>query len=636
MNYTITRVLTKHLAVAAVVALPLLAIAKPQADEPWKLVTTAQDSAPTARHESGVAEVNDRIYLIGGRDSRPVEAYNPLTRSWENLGPAPLELHHFQPVTLGSKIYIVGAFTCCYPVETIIAAVHVFDTATKSWTTDGSLPSARLRGGAAAVARNGKIYVLGGNTNGHSGGAVAWFDEFDPATGQWTVLPDAPHARDHFAAVIVNNKLVAAAGRQTAQPNPFANPVTATDVYDFANGQWTSVQPIPTARAGAVAVAVETEVIVAGGEISTTSTALDTVEAFDVTTNTWRSLQPMNFGRHSGGGVVAGTNLHMIAGSLTTGGGSETTTQETLALNTTVNTDRDDDGLSNSDEIAVYGTNPDDADSDDDTLSDGEEVERGTDPLNNDSDDDGVTDSDEINLHGSNPLNADSDGDDLLDGAELNLHGSDPLNADSDADELMDGAEVNLHGTNPLLADTDMDGLDDAEEINTHQTDPLSADSDEDGLADGEEVAVGTDPLQIDSDNDGLTDASEVKTYGTDPLSADSDQDSLTDNVEIILHGTNPLQSDTDEDGLDDAAEVNGVTDPLDADSDDDTLLDGAEIAAGTDPVNADTDADGVPDAEDDDPLHAPKKRSGSAGWLLITALGATCASRRNRFVSRT
>ena len=33
---------------------------------------------------------------------------------------------------------------------------------------------------------------------------MPWFDEFDPATGTWTQLEDAPRGRDHTQAAIIN------------------------------------------------------------------------------------------------------------------------------------------------------------------------------------------------------------------------------------------------------------------------------------------------------------------------------------------------------------------------------------------------------------------------------------------------
>jgi hypothetical protein len=66
-------------------------------------------------------------------------------------------------------------------------------------------------------------------------------------------------------------------------------------------------------------------------------------------------------------------------------------------------TDTDGDGLSDSDEILVYGTSPSRADTDGDNLSDGQEVALNTDPLTKDSDSDGVGDGLEV-AYGTDPL----------------------------------------------------------------------------------------------------------------------------------------------------------------------------------------------------------------------------------------
>ena len=104
-----------------------------------------------------------------------------------------------------------------------------------------------------------------------------------------------------------------------------------------------------------------------------------------------------------------------------------------------------------------------DTDSDDDGLPDGEEIALGTDPFDDDTDDDGLSDGDEVNVHGTDPLDADTDDDGLSDGDEVNVHGTDPLDADTDDDGLDDGLEVAL-GLDPLNPDTDGDGIPDGED----------------------------------------------------------------------------------------------------------------------------------------------------------------------------
>lgn len=135
-----------------------------------------------------------------------------------------------------------------------------------------------------------------------------------------------------------------------------------------------------------------------------------------------------------------------------------------------------------------------------------------------DSDGDGLSDQDEVGIYGTDPNLADTDGDGLSDGDEVILFGTNPNSVDSDQDGLSDAAEINTHGTNPNLADSDQDGLSDPQEINTYGTNPNQADTDQDGLNDHSEVTVhGTDPKNADTDQDGLSDGYEVS-QGLDPL----------------------------------------------------------------------------------------------------------------------
>lgn len=170
---------------------------------------------------------------------------------------------------------------------------------------------------------------------------------------------------------------------------------------------------------------------------------------------------------------------------------------------------------------------------------------------NPDIDGDGITNDDEVNIYGTDPNNPDTDGDGINDGDEI-TNGSDPLdpcdpsdaNCDNDGDGLTNFEEGNL-GTDPNNPDTDGDGVNDGDEV-TNGSDPLNPCDPDDSSPD----------CNIDTDGDGVIDIREAQD-GTDPLDPCSYH--ITSITQPILSG-----SDCDGDGINDDSEIMNGTDPFD------------------------------------------------------------------------
>jgi hypothetical protein len=121
-----------------------------------------------------------------------------------------------------------------------------------------------------------------------------------------------------------------------------------------------------------------------------------------------------------------------------------------------------------------------------------------------DTDGDGVADSDEVDLYGTDPETWDTDGDGLSDSDELFVAGTDPLVWDTDGDGVMDGGGETAASTELVVEDE-------------AGPEALGPDSDNDRLADADEATFGTDSATPDADGDGYYDGDEVN-LGTDPL----------------------------------------------------------------------------------------------------------------------
>lgn len=304
--------------------------------------TLSAQGTPTARHEAALVAYKDKLYLIGGRRINPVDVYDPASNAWTEKSQTPLEIHHFQAVVYGDAIYIMGAMTGGWPNETPLDRIIIYYPEQDRFEYGPVIPPARRRGGAGVIVHDGKIYMVGGITNGHMNGYVPWLDEFDPATGQWRVLPDAPQARDHFQAVALDGKLYAFAGRRTeyAKKLGFEQTTSIGDVFDFASGTWepmNSVRAIPTERAGNMVLSWNGQIVIGGGESGTQETAHQEVQAFNPATGQWRAWPSLNRGRHGSGFAVIGDQIYTASGSGNRGGEPELTSIERLRLSPTLN-----------------------------------------------------------------------------------------------------------------------------------------------------------------------------------------------------------------------------------------------------------------------------------------------------------
>jgi hypothetical protein len=291
----------------------------------WDVLAVVGKHVP--RFESGYINVGDRFYLVGGRVTpQAVESFDVATRTWKTGAVAPVTMHHFQPVVYDGKIYVLGALTGSGRGEPPLPDVYIYDPAADRWEKGPAMPADRLRGGAGAVVHNGLIYVVAGHELGHSSGHVPWLDSFNPRTGEWRKLADAPRPRDHFQAVVLNGKMYAAGGRRSAAAFGHALDLTIpeVDVYDFASGQWSTLPAtanLPTQRAGASTVLLNNRIIVIGGESAAEFRMHMEVESLDLTTMRWTSLAPLNHGRHGTGAIVHGGKIYVAAGSTRQGAG---------------------------------------------------------------------------------------------------------------------------------------------------------------------------------------------------------------------------------------------------------------------------------------------------------------------------
>jgi len=293
-------------------------------DGSWEIVQT-KNQEPN-RGECGMAACNGKLYLLGG-GALPTDVYDPATQTWTSKAKAPVDMNHFQPVSFQNKIYVLEAFTQGqYPDQPNLKSVYIYDTDKDSWSTGGSLPADRSRAAAGAALYNGKLYLVAGIQHGHSSGTTNMFDVYDPQTGQWTALPDAPHIRDHCAAAVVKDKLYVCGGRNTSYHEAanfmsfFKKTVLEVDCYDFKTGQWTTLAAkLPLGSGGGSMVNLDDKLYYMGGERATETESnqpRNNVFWLDPSTNEgWKETNHLNEARNGMSAAVINKNIYVFGGA---------------------------------------------------------------------------------------------------------------------------------------------------------------------------------------------------------------------------------------------------------------------------------------------------------------------------------
>ena len=295
----------------------------------WRWQILACNGKPIGRHETAFVEIDGLFYLIGGREAKGnIECFDPKTNTWTVMEAKSSLIHHFQPVVFDDKIWMMGAMTGGYPKEPPMSRIQIYDPKQDVWIEGVEMPEARRRGSAGTVVYNEKIYMACGITLGHTSGTNAWFDEYNPKTDTWKQLPDAPNIRDHFHAVVLDDKLYCIGGRNTSYHEPdnfaafFDAVIKEIDVYDFKAGTWSTLDgpaALPEGSAAGGVAILHDIIIYFGGE--TGETALNKCWAFNPQTETWTDMAPLNQGRHGSQAIVFEDKIFIAAGSPKKGGG---------------------------------------------------------------------------------------------------------------------------------------------------------------------------------------------------------------------------------------------------------------------------------------------------------------------------
>ncbi len=297
---------------------------------------------PVGRAEVGVAELDGKVYTIGGTEQNGQDApnyastlnmmYDPATNAWQKRASLPFGLSHVGVASLDGKLYAIGGFTSPVHFDAHDLA-FVYDPTTDKWRA--LPPISGVRGSVAAVAVDGRLHIFGGrnslrvvkiSTPGSPDffagyGTVATHEIYDPATGNWTPgVPLPGPTRDHVGVALLDGKVHLFGGRVA----DFTDNLDRHDVYDPKTETWTVAAPLPVPRSAGAYTVLTDRIIYAGGECTASGDAFSDVTAYNSKTDSWTTLTPLPRGRHAFGAATVKDVAYFVGGAPVCGGGTLT------------------------------------------------------------------------------------------------------------------------------------------------------------------------------------------------------------------------------------------------------------------------------------------------------------------------
>src|SRR5437899_3387390 len=229
--------------------------------------------------------------------------------TWTVLAPVPAPTEGMTVGGVGKVI--ITAYGASSTGDTNLT--RLYDVTADSWSLGSPAPlPARSEAAYGDTTHAGFLYVIGG---GNSGGVLSDLQRYDPVTDTWTTLASMSTARAGAVAAAVDNNIFVIGGRSSAAGPCNGGPYMATvEKYDVDTNTWSTVASLPSPRSDLAAVAHGGKVYVFGG-CTGTGTVTSEVDMYSPATDTWTTgLAPMPTARASLVAGHSGQRVYAIGG----------------------------------------------------------------------------------------------------------------------------------------------------------------------------------------------------------------------------------------------------------------------------------------------------------------------------------
>jgi N-acetylneuraminic acid mutarotase len=256
-----------------------------------------------------VSLAGGKALAAGGVDNNnnvlsSAEVFNSANGTWKLTGSMTDAREAFAAVLLkNGKVLVSGGVGTG---SAILSTAELYTPSTGTWSSAGSLSVARY-GQTATLLPNGNVLVAGGCTAVGCSTQTAVSEIYDPASNSWTTTGSLSAARAlHTAVLLKTGKVLAVGG--------YAGTINSCELYDPSKGTWSNAASTNVARyQNTTTLLPDGKVLVTGGG---SRYPANSAEIYDPTANTWTPTGSMSIGRYAHAAGLLPDGTVVVAGGV--------------------------------------------------------------------------------------------------------------------------------------------------------------------------------------------------------------------------------------------------------------------------------------------------------------------------------
>ena len=260
---------------------------------------------------------NGQVLVVGGRPTSytplaSAELYNPATGTWTTTGSLhTARYYHSATLLSNGQVLVVGGYWVDSTYSTVpLASAELYNPSTGTWTTTGSMNTARVQH-TATLLQNGQVLVAAGYNENISPPFLASAELYNPSTGAWSTTGSLHAARTYHTMTLLQNGQVLVTGGYNVTST--INILASAELYNPAKGSWTLTSSMHSARTGHAATLLATgQVLVAAGESS--SSYLTSAELYNPATGSWTTTGSLHAARGQHTATLLQNGQMLVAG----------------------------------------------------------------------------------------------------------------------------------------------------------------------------------------------------------------------------------------------------------------------------------------------------------------------------------